>query len=124
MHLPRFRIRTLMATVVVIALLATIRVNLSRFDRLSQYYRARAHAAALEETRMRLLAESQNSALVSLSNRRNLPTGDYKPLAAELDVAINRTTRSKAYYSELRRKYFKASRHPWSAVEPDPPEPK
>ena len=40
-----------------------------------------------------------------------------------VEVFIDQCRRRAGYYAALKQKYEQAARHPWLAVEPDPPEP-
>ena len=103
MRMPRFRIRTLMVAVAVIALLIGVPFDLAR--------RRRAFLRLAIEHQAREVAVTYDGYARVWFDSRGRPLD---PRAAKLDL----------WNSQLADKYFRAARYPWLSVEPDPPEPK
>lgn len=133
MRLPRFRVRTLMLAVAVVALLvAGISAGL-RLHRLSGYYRAKAVDAGLRgyiesapgaqwewmvreyEKDRKIFENSKLPVELREEHERGL---------IEARVYRDRYRNVAKHYERLRLKYERAARRPWLPIEPDPPAPK
>lgn len=102
MHLPRFRVRTLMLVVALVALLiwgAMMGTRSYVYYRLASYY-------GQQERLWRKMA---------IRDRR-IP-------ARSRSVAALWGLQTADFYAPLARKYRQAMRHPWRPVAPDPPAP-
>lgn len=109
MRMPRFRIRTLMIAVAVVAVLTGAGVKWWR-SALSHEYRWKAYVALHREEKHGghsfWYHAGPNAAYISEGGSQLQPD----PVLAE-------------YYCRLRAKYERAARYPWFPVEPDPPPP-
>src|SRR4051794_11049283 len=106
----RFTVRRLMVAVAVVAVcmgLLTMRQRAA-----TRRARALSHAAKADERRV----------VVAVWRRGNVRLINITREQAEADVG--RCERAATYHEAMRRKWEEAARHPWLAVEPDPPEPK
>lgn len=132
MRLPRFRIRTTMIVVAVVALFVWVGIEVPRRERLSQYYRAKATAVSKSEGMYRSLSRALDwsKRIEDATSRHAARNGKLTESGAE-DIqaaAVARTEDFLApkieYFARLKQKYEHAARYPWLSVEPDPPEPK
>jgi hypothetical protein len=108
MHLPRYRLRTLLMVVAVAALGMGTIVGLAR--RRESYLRQAAHHRKLSNE-ARLYA--------MFIERRYLHWWPSEPEKAEMAAYERRGD----YQAALQAKYELAARYPWLPVEPDRPEP-
>jgi hypothetical protein len=122
MRLPRFRLRTLMVAVAVIALAVGSLRGHARLKRHSEWYSGRAVFFArrgLPYRRNLALTPAEWEAKVIEYRRAN--EGAWFKMGAGPSPAECR--RLLPYYESLRRKYERAARYPWLPVGADPPEP-
>ncbi|MHC5539080.1 hypothetical protein ACYOEI_12750 [Singulisphaera rosea] len=103
--MPKFRIRTLMIAVVVLALAFGGLVTLQRMATRMQRYRVLAR----EHQRLEVVNRLTSQGLVM--------NGATKP-------GVERHNVLAEYHHVLNLKYEFAFRHPWLPVPPDPPEPR
>jgi hypothetical protein len=101
MTLPRFRLRTLMVVVAVIALLLAGEVTRQRLTRISSEYRAKADE----------WSQKAQAAYLSVEPEWQFP------------LWYRRSTPMVEYANAMVEKYEFAADHPWRPVAPDPPEP-
>jgi hypothetical protein len=116
MHMPRLRLRALMIAVAILALLA---FGESMRRRRERYLGLAAGHAAMEWVRATRVRAA----------RATPPVGIGGSGASLLDLggtdleAVEQATAFAKYHAAMRRKYERAARYPWLAVEPDlPPE--
>jgi hypothetical protein len=149
MRIPRFRVRTLMITVAVVAVTVASTIQVVRLWRLSAWYAAEANQAAFWEMTARGRAQADQWAEESHLDglrfaREELAKPMYRgperkefmadPLlrlaeyheseargSAERAAAENRVVE---YWHARRARYRRAARYPWLPVPSDPPEPK
>lgn len=106
MRLPRFRLRTLMIGVAVVALLLGLAMELRR--------RQIAYMRKAEACANRARKESVEGTLI-----------DHQRYLTVKDIELrDKCYRLMYYYDALRVKYQRAARYPWFHVEPDSPEPR
>lgn len=125
MRMPRFRIRTLMIAVGVVALMAAGGIESRRLYRLSSYYRSQA--ATAKRAQMYRTSEcvrwemrvKERQAWVDRSHGEVGPDSFVRRAIAIRD----KVSRQVDYWKNLKSKYERAARYPWIPVEPDPPEP-
>ena len=106
MRPPRFRLRSMMILVAVLALSLSAAVLWRR----REHYRRLAEAYALTEMVLRVDS--------------NMARGSAAFPLLDLSESMDRNARQADYYARLRRKYERAARRPWLPVEADPPEPR
>jgi hypothetical protein len=105
MRLPKFRIRTVMIAVAVLAIALGGLAGLQQLGQRMQRFRALA----------------RNHRQQGIVNRLRLE-GLVAHQAAKADIERYRTRAD--YHDALNRKYEYAARHPWLPVSSDPPEPR
>ena len=103
MRLPRMTTRRWMISVMILATLLGIFVEIKRELRLAYQYQLKAKFHALQED-------------VNQGAEFSGPAGMYAYSFPNPEVA--------AYHVKMRRKYETAAARPWKSVEPDPPTPK
>lgn len=127
MRMPRFRIRTMMIVVAMGALSLWGAMETRRLHRWSSYYRQRAANAQKGETeqRRRIARAVQAIRDLEVLLGENPPKGKdfFRRAIKSLKADIARRPEGVSYYARLRRKYERAARYPWLAVEEDPEEP-
>jgi hypothetical protein len=109
MRLPRFRIRTLMIAVAVVATMSWVAVRLRQ--RSERFY---WESLSMEGRRIEWAAGAE---LYEYDCNRAAD-----PLPDDVRGAIRHRRRAN-YYLALQRKYRDAARRPWLPVPPDPPPP-
>jgi hypothetical protein len=119
-RMPRFRIRTMMAVVLGVALLFWGGTEGRRLYRLSRYYSQRA-----AEDRQQEAAHLDTLHLLEADGFRAEEDGTYsEKLAQSLVIGFyERCVKRIPYHARQRQKYERAARYPWLPVEPDPPMP-
>ena len=146
MRLPRFRIRTMMIAVVVVALL-TAAWRLQALSADYDFRRAQAAAKASEswvsmksvEAQIQKVDQKLSEVLAHWDTKlaadetgslRQMMGGTvddvkrvYERIHASSVSDLRRYTAAHEYYRLLERKYQRAARYPWLPVEPDPPKP-
>jgi hypothetical protein len=114
MRVPRvrFKVRAMMASVAILAVLMGTFVEYGRLSRKSADLRARVEEhAGLEQTLRWTIATSGADAPIDISAGPGIRSKRFSARAgAEWQAA-------------LRRKYERAARYPWLSVDADPPEP-
>jgi hypothetical protein len=110
MRPPRFRLRTLMIAVVVVAILTA---GAALMRRSAAFRRLAAHHETRMASWMSIHAENANWAIDTANPAR----------ASQARWAVEEAWRAIEYHGSMRDKYERAARFPWLAVEPDPPEP-
>jgi hypothetical protein len=143
---PRFRLRTLLFAVAVVAVVLGSGIEAARLGRLARAYRQQAarherlrvrcsHLG--EETIDRFLfgvhhrppSEVRRPGLDDARGRFTLTVEDYDPDwvseygRAEVAYEIRGWGREAIRHARLKEKYLRAAARPWLPVEPDPPEP-
>jgi hypothetical protein len=120
MRMPRFRLRTLMIAVAVVAV-GLVGVNSLPVTRTRQ--QARQNTAYWHN----VFAISQSQfARMQFHQREALRRGEF-PVdlpEAEWPAKLDRALRSAEWHEALARKYECAAHYPWLPVPADPPEPK
>jgi hypothetical protein len=110
MRLPRFRLRTLMVAVAVLALLLMGGIMVWR----SANYR---RLAAFHEE----MERRQERAVRGIESLAQAATDPKDAAAARRDAAHE--ARIGRYHAGLKAKYLRAAARPWESVAPDPPRP-
>jgi hypothetical protein len=143
----QFTTRRLMIAVAVVAVLLAVGLEAARLARISAARRRYAASCAASEVlaRKRALGFSQSAKaaqteLHSIRSRPDLNVGGLPPaswalldrsflrlsesfetLASKLESSATSYSRNAAFWASMRRKYERAARSPWFAIEPDPP---
>jgi hypothetical protein len=120
---PRFRLRSLLIAVAVVAVAMGSALWAMRMVRLSrQYNRKAAHHAAECQPCLMLWSESERLIYEAECDRL---TGVRNPNSAaqQLPGLIPRLDEKAGYHARLLQKYGRAARYPWPPVAPDPPLP-
>ncbi len=105
MRPPRFRLRTMMILVAVLALSLSAAVLWLRREQ----YRRLAEVYSLTEKVLRVDS--------------HMARGTAAFPLLDLSDSMDRNARQADYYARLRRKYERAATRPWLPVAPDPPPP-
>jgi hypothetical protein len=124
MHIPRFRIRSLMIAVALAGLLlATARVVYFRrhYQTLAMMHRNKEYAfvrqALQAEKRREWAARNASNTQTSSSLSQN---DSWSRMATQCDALAFHLRQRAARESQLTQKYEYAARHPWLFVPPDP----
>jgi hypothetical protein len=130
----RFRIRTLLILVAIVAIALGGGIWAVRMNRLAREYRARATGFAQSEARsdirVQVLEERVEYYRKELGTAHQKP-GNWKTLnwlalwsLGVFDDALIQARADVAWARTLKLKYQRATWHPWERMRPDPPEPK
>lgn len=123
MRMPRFRIRTLMIAVAVVAVLTACAAGAWRLNRLSRYYRSQAAILSHAEKRATEGLKDQEEELASIAKRDPLARAKLKDFEDVARHCAGQYAALAEHAAALKLKYERAARYPWLPVEPDPPEP-
>jgi type II secretory pathway component PulK len=124
MPLHRFRLRTLMLTV---AIMAVVIAGVQMRAR-SKAYRQRAESSATSEQYWRDGEYNwSRTARRRDDQARTLPAGlqqeQLRQAAKDCRALAQKNARLASYHAALLQKYERAASYPWLTVEPDPPRP-
>jgi hypothetical protein len=126
MRLPRMTTRRWMVAILIVGLTLGGIVGGVRLKRRRDYFLVRLEYHALMEQTAVDLERSVRERLADME-REDVEGGvRILRLGGSTDSVrrdIERVTRGIEHHSAMARKYHRAARHPWIAVEPDPPEP-
>jgi len=124
MRLLRFRLRTLMILVAVVAFLITGDTWLRKTWEQSRPLRLQASFHA-EQERFNLGLAADSEQIASFARSPKWAARGWKPDDVARWVESRKNYRARAaYHKSLKRKYEWASFYPWMAVPPDPPPPR
>lgn len=137
MRLPRFRIRTMMIAVAVVAVLWVLVRSAASWLLLAPSYQAHAdlHAreyATYEQAKLNAVRQAEEARSDPEGYRKKylLISGDPDDSAAKKDLAEAWMSLARSsepwirYHGAMAQKYRRLARYPWLTVEPDPPLPK
>ena len=114
MQLPRFRLRTLMLAVAIVAIVLRLAPLRAEMNRRSDFYRQRAAYHAALAAAHRIAGKTQE-----LRADRSKEDAD----AARHREGAAASAKVAAYHAGMRDKYNRVARYPWLPVEPDPQSP-
>ena len=126
MPLPRFRIRTLM---IAVAVIATALTAIAMRERSADLRRRAAYHAEAERSYMALHTRARVAVEGILIHPDPLPPPQISFAVGDPDeipfarACMDRYEKAFVYHSAMRRKYGHAARRPWLPVPPDPPPP-
>lgn len=148
MRRPRFRIRTLMIAVAVVAIMVGAGIGGNRFYDSSKFYRSKAVWAGNLEKSSRDAAFAHTlsfgihgeHATKAIRRRLEWAIEEYPDTIDLIDALLDQLaeeneaelrihedaqlfTRKAEHFANLKQKYERAARYPWLPVAPDPPEP-
>lgn len=128
MRIPRFRIRTMMVVVAIVAVLIGSSIQIRRLRGRSSYYNQRWVQAQNEGRALRATSAPFVQLLRNIESQRDEEfPADEKELreraARDLRVEVSARTKLIEHFDRLEAKYRRAARYPWFPVASDPPTP-